>query len=171
MKYRTAALRVTLVGLLTAGALVSTSLLAAPDKRDNRSPAQQQRAAPPSAQHRPAPPPPSARRPAPPQNAHFDDRHRGLASDYYRRAYVGNRCPEGLSRQGSSCVFVGARAWTQGKVLPHSVIFYDVPQTLLYELPPPPHGYRYVRVGGDILMIAIGTGLVIDAIRDIFHHH
>jgi hypothetical protein len=31
----------------------------------------------------------------------------------------------------------------------------------------PPSGYRYVRVASDILMIAIGTGMVVDAIRDL----
>jgi Ni/Co efflux regulator RcnB len=31
----------------------------------------------------------------------------------------------------------------------------------------PPRGYRYVRVASDILMIAIGTGMVIDAIQDL----
>ena len=29
-----------------------------------------------------------------------------------------------------------------------------------------PGGYRYVRVAGDILPIAIGTGLVIEALQD-----
>jgi Ni/Co efflux regulator RcnB len=52
--------------------------------------------------------------------------------------------------------------------LPSQVIYYDVPQPLLVELPPPSRGHRYVRVAGDILLIAIGTGLVVDAIQDIF---
>jgi Ni/Co efflux regulator RcnB len=52
--------------------------------------------------------------------------------------------------------------------LPRAVVYYDVPAPLLLELPPPPHGHRYVRVAGDILLITIGTGMVIDAIQDIF---
>jgi len=32
---------------------------------------------------------------------------------------------------------------------------------------PPPSGHRYVRVAGDILLIALGTGLVVDAIQDL----
>jgi Ni/Co efflux regulator RcnB len=32
---------------------------------------------------------------------------------------------------------------------------------------PPPAGYRYVRVAADILLIAIGTGMAIDAIQDV----
>jgi len=31
----------------------------------------------------------------------------------------------------------------------------------------PPSGYRYVRVAGDILLMAIGTSMVVDAIQDI----
>jgi hypothetical protein len=31
----------------------------------------------------------------------------------------------------------------------------------------PPPGYRFVRVASDILMIAIGTGMVMDAIYDL----
>ena len=31
----------------------------------------------------------------------------------------------------------------------------------------PPAGYRYVRVAQDILMIAVGTGIVVDAVYDL----
>jgi len=31
----------------------------------------------------------------------------------------------------------------------------------------PPPGYRYVRVATDILLIAAGTGMVVDAIQDL----
>ena len=34
-------------------------------------------------------------------------------------------------------------------------------------LAPPPPNHRYVQVAGDVLMIAVGTGLVVDAIEDI----
>ena len=54
-----------------------------------------------------------------------------------------------------------------GRPLPRDVILYDVPPPLLVRLPPPRAGHRYVRVAGDILMIAIGTALVVDAITDL----
>jgi Ni/Co efflux regulator RcnB len=176
MKHRTP-LRIPLICLLTVGAFASTALLAAPPGH-NPSPAQppsaqqqhaapQQRAAPPQPSR--APSQPSRRTPHPPPTAHFDDHHRGIAHDYYLRTYANGRCPPGLRQRGSACAPTGARAWTRGQVLPRTVIYYDVPQPLLVELPPPPRGNRYVRVGSDILMIAIGTGLVIDAIQDIFY--
>ena len=31
----------------------------------------------------------------------------------------------------------------------------------------PPSGYRYVRVASDILLIAVGTRIVVDAIEDL----
>ncbi len=34
-------------------------------------------------------------------------------------------------------------------------------------LPPPPTGYRYVRVAADILLIAVGSSVVIDAVEDL----
>jgi Ni/Co efflux regulator RcnB len=32
---------------------------------------------------------------------------------------------------------------------------------------PPPPGYRYARVANDVLLLAIGTGMVVDAITDL----
>jgi Ni/Co efflux regulator RcnB len=54
-------------------------------------------------------------------------------------------------------------------VLPRNVIYHNVPPERIYAyaLPPPPSGHRYVRVANDILLIAIGTGLIVDAIQDI----
>ena len=47
------------------------------------------------------------------------------------------------------------------------VIYYEVPRSLVLQFGQPPAGYRYVRVAGDILLIAIGTAMVIDAIQDL----
>ena len=47
------------------------------------------------------------------------------------------------------------------------VIHYEVPRSLVLQFGQPPAGYRYVRVAGDILMIAVGTALVVDVIRDL----
>ena len=46
-------------------------------------------------------------------------------------------------------------------------MFYDLPPTLIVEIGLPPAGHRYVRVANDILLIAAGTGMVIDAIEDL----
>jgi Ni/Co efflux regulator RcnB len=60
-----------------------------------------------------------------------------------------------------------AKKWQVGRPLPREVTYYQVPQPLVVQLGPPPSGYRYVRVATDILLIAIGTRMVADAIQDI----
>jgi Ni/Co efflux regulator RcnB len=42
-----------------------------------------------------------------------------------------------------------------------------VPQPLVVKIGPPPSGYRYVRVASDILLIALGSRMVIDAVQDL----
>lgn len=100
--------------------------------------------------------------------AHFDDRHRGAIRDYYAREYRGARCPPGLAKKGNHCQPPGqAKKWRVGRPLPRDVIFYDLPPAIIVELGVPPAGHRFVRVAGDILLIAVGTGMVIDAIEDL----
>jgi Ni/Co efflux regulator RcnB len=54
-----------------------------------------------------------------------------------------------------------------GYVVPHTVVYHEVSTPYLYNLAPPPPNYRYARVGSDILLIAIGTGLIVNALYDI----
>jgi Ni/Co efflux regulator RcnB len=60
-----------------------------------------------------------------------------------------------------------AKKWAIGRPLPRDVIFYDVPQDLVVQIGIPAAGYRYARVANDILLIAVGTGMVVDAIQDL----
>lgn len=99
---------------------------------------------------------------------HFDEHNRVIVRDYYHEEYRSGRCPPGLAKKHNGCMPPGqARKWRLGRVLPRDVIYYDVPPALIVQLGHPPAGYRYVRVASDILMIAIGTGLVVDAIQDL----
>ena len=58
-------------------------------------------------------------------------------------------------------------AGSSGQPLPASVVYYAVPQPVLVQIGPPPSGYRYVRVANDILLMAVGSRMVIDAITDL----
>lgn len=99
---------------------------------------------------------------------HFRDQDRRLVSDYYGGQAKAGRCPPGLAKKGNGCMPPGqAKKWTRGRPLPADVVFYDLPPDLIVRLPPPPAGHRYVRVAGDVLLIAIGTSMVVDAIQDI----
>jgi Ni/Co efflux regulator RcnB len=98
----------------------------------------------------------------------FGERHRTLVHDYYGREVRSGHCPPGLARKGNGCMPPGqAKKWGIGRPLPREVIFYDLPPAVLIELGPPPAGHRFVRVAADILLIAVGTGMVIDAIEDL----
>jgi Ni/Co efflux regulator RcnB len=99
---------------------------------------------------------------------HFEDRQRTIVREYYVTEYRSGHCPPGLAKKHNGCMPPGqAKKWRVGQPLPREVIYYEVPQPLVVRLGPPPPGYRYVRVAADILMIAVGTGLVIDAIADL----
>ena len=60
-----------------------------------------------------------------------------------------------------------AKKWRKGYRLPSDVVYYDVPNSVSIRLGIPPEGHKYVRVAADILLIAVGTGMVIDAIEDL----
>ena len=100
--------------------------------------------------------------------AYFGDQQRDAAREYYTKQYSAKRCPPGLAKKNNGCMPPGqAKKWSVGHALPRDVIYYPVPNTVSVRLGVPPSGYRYVRVANDILLIAIGTSMVVDAIEDL----
>jgi len=99
---------------------------------------------------------------------YFSDRHRVYIHDYYGKHYRKGGCPPGLYKKHNGCRPPGhAKRWAVGRVLPRDVIFYDLEPSVLVQLGPAPSRHRFVRVAQDILLIAVGTGLVVDAIDDL----
>jgi Ni/Co efflux regulator RcnB len=99
---------------------------------------------------------------------YFHRQHRTIVRDYYIEEFNHNRCPPGLRKKHNGCLPPGlAKQWHLGKSLARDVIIYDLPQTVVVRLGPPPVGYRYGRVGSDILLLAVGTNIVLDAIADL----
>ncbi len=99
---------------------------------------------------------------------YFGDRQRVVVRDYYAAEFRSGHCPPGLAKKNNGCMPPGqAKKWRVGHPLPRDVIYYDLPPAVVVDLGPPPAGHRYVRVGLDILMIAIGTGMIVDAIQDL----
>ncbi|TFY96934.1 DUF1236 domain-containing protein [Ramlibacter rhizophilus] len=106
----------------------------------------------------------SAEAPVPRAGAVFEPHHRAVVARFYQEQYP-NTCPPGLSRKGPVCLPPGrARTWAVGKLLPGDVTLQPVPQALVVQLPPVPAGYRYVRVGADLMLLAPGAGRVVDII-------
>jgi Ni/Co efflux regulator RcnB len=102
---------------------------------------------------------------------YFDDRHRTIIHNYYTEQFRTGQCPPGLAKKHNGCVPPGlAKQWQIGRPLPQSVTYYELPPAIIMQLGPPVPGYRYARVGTDILLIAIGTGMVADAILDLSGH-
>ena len=106
--------------------------------------------------------------PAIEKGSHFQDQHRVVVREYYTEQFSKGRCPPGLAKKNNGCMPPGqAKKWRLGYPLPSDVIYYSVPQPLVLQIGAPPPGYRYVRVANDILMIAIGTGMIVDAIQNL----
>jgi len=101
-------------------------------------------------------------------NVRFADRDRDELHAYYRERFRSGHCPPGLAKKHNGCMPPGqAKRWSIGRPLPRDVVFYDLPPAVTVKMVPPPVGYRYVRVASDILLIAAGTGMVMDAIEDL----
>jgi hypothetical protein len=99
---------------------------------------------------------------------HFSDHQKVTVREYYTQEFRGGHCPPGLAKKNNGCMPPGqAKKWQVGRPLPRDVIFYDLPPRLVVELGTPPAGHKYVRVAADILMIAVGTSMVVDAIDDL----
>ncbi len=99
---------------------------------------------------------------------YFSEQRQIIIHQYYSDQFRKGRCPPGLVKKGNHCIPRGhAKNWRKGRPLPREVIFYDLPPTIIVHLGPPPPRHRFVRVAQDILLIAIGTGMVVDAFEDI----
>jgi Ni/Co efflux regulator RcnB len=99
---------------------------------------------------------------------YFGNREREVVRRYYVEEHGRGHCPPGLAKKHNGCMPPGlAKTWRVGQPLPHDVVYHDLPVRLSLEIGLPPSGYRYVRVGQDILMIAVGTGLIVDALSDL----
>lgn len=99
---------------------------------------------------------------------YFAEPQRRIAYDYYEPRFKAGKCPPGLAKKHNGCMPPGqAKKWRLGYPLPHDVVYYPVPSGVSVQIGLPPAGYKYVRVAADILLIAVGTGMVIDAIEDL----
>ena len=101
-------------------------------------------------------------------HGHFDDNARVAVHEYFANKFRHGNCPPGLARKRNGCMPPGlAKQWRIGYSLPRDVAVYDLPPELVVKIGLPPSGHKYVRVASDILLIAVGTGMVIDAIDDL----
>ena len=101
-------------------------------------------------------------------NVHFGDHERVVVRDYYEERGRMGRCPSGLAKKHNGCMPPGqAKKWHKGRPLPRGVVYHDLPPRVIVQIGAPPAGHKYIRVAADILLIAVGTGMVVDAIEDL----
>ncbi len=92
----------------------------------------------------------------------FGNSDRVVITRYLTESYHSG-CPRGLAKKHNGCrppghdkhYHVGHRYEGEWEPLPESII---------YQLRPAPHGHRYVKVDEDVLLMAEGSKMVIDAI-------
>jgi Ni/Co efflux regulator RcnB len=98
----------------------------------------------------------------------FDDNDRVIVREYFAQEFRGGHCPPGLAKKRNGCLPPGqAKKWRVGQPLPRDVVIYDLPSKLVVKIGLPPSGHKYVRVAADVLLIAVGTSMVVDAITDL----
>jgi len=98
----------------------------------------------------------------------FSDDSRIAVREYFAGEVRSGHCPPGLAKKNNGCTPPGlAKQWKRGEPLPPDVVVYELPAELHVRIGIPPVGYKFVRVASDILMIAVGTSMVVDAIEDL----
>jgi hypothetical protein len=95
----------------------------------------------------------------------FTDQQRTSVESWY----AGQRksCPPGLAKKNNGCLPPGQakKRYTVGKPLPVGIALKPLPEELSRRIGVAPTGYIYAEIDGDLLKLAAGTLLVIDAIQ------
>jgi Ni/Co efflux regulator RcnB len=55
-----------------------------------------------------------------------------------------------------------AKKWARGQYLPKTLVWTPAPAAIIAKLKPVPPGHRYVVVDGEVLLVALATGLILD---------
>jgi hypothetical protein len=96
----------------------------------------------------------------------FTADQRQSAQSYFVEKHGRGGCPPGLAKKNNGCLPPGQakRRYAIGHALPRDLATERLPAELSVRIGPPPAGYAYVMLDGDVLKLAAGTMLVVDAI-------
>lgn len=97
--------------------------------------------------------------------------HRTIIQEYYTKRYVSKgKCPPGLAKKNNGCLPPGQaqKVWQLQQPLPTYVVLRPLPKNLVMKLGPPPVGYDYGYVDGDVLLYSTVGKVVVDAISSLF---
>jgi len=96
----------------------------------------------------------------------FTTGQRENAQAYFVEKHGRGGCPPGLAKKGNGCLPPGQakKRYAVGHALPKDIVTHELPAELSIRIGAPPAGYAYVIVDGDLVKLAVGTMLVVDAI-------
>ena len=96
----------------------------------------------------------------------FNDTQRGAAHTYFVNTYGRGNCPPGLAKKNNGCLPPGQakKRYVVGQPLPKGIVVAQLPADLSARIGAAPSGYRYGILDGDLVKLALGTMLVVDAI-------
>lgn len=96
----------------------------------------------------------------------FTTDQRGAAQGWYTETYGRGNCPPGLAKKNNGCLPPGQakKRYVVGQPLGTGVTYKPISPELSVRIGKPPDGYIYVTLDGDLLKLAVGTLLVVDAI-------
>jgi hypothetical protein len=85
-------------------------------------------------------------------------------------AYIGDRHRTAVRKYYATHPVSGAGAnWKIGEPLPNGAPLAAVPKGLLASLPEVPPGHRYIQLGGEVVLIATGSNMVVDGVSRSTH--
>jgi hypothetical protein len=101
----------------------------------------------------------------------FTTEQRSAAQGWYAETYGHGNCPPGLAKKHNGCLPPGQakKRYQVGRALPSGTHYLPPPPELQARIGKPPEGYVYVTLDGDLLKLAVGTLLVVDAIDGLLH--
>ena len=97
----------------------------------------------------------------------FSDTQREDARLYFVKEHGRGNCPPGLAKKQNGCLPPGQakKRYVVGHSLPQGIVVQNLPAELSVRIGSAPPGYRYGIVDGDLVKLALGTMLVVDAIE------
>ena len=97
----------------------------------------------------------------------FSGTQREAVRSYFVTQHGRGNCPPGLAKKNNGCLPPGQakKRYVIGHPLPHGIVVGELPLELSVRIGTAPAGYRYGIVDGDLVKLAVGTLLVVDAIE------
>jgi hypothetical protein len=97
----------------------------------------------------------------------FSDTQREAARLYFVEDHGRGNCPPGLAKKQNGCLPPGQakKRYVVGHPLPQGIVAGSLSVELSVRIGPAPPGYRYGILDGDLVKLAVGSMLVVDAIE------